>query len=189
MKIVDDPASARHRGSVARFAIGLYDQGIIKDNARDADPEQKQETLSSGFTDKRGEITRKGWDQINEDTVRIERNALAWMRQKFGTVRDDGHDGHDDLVGSFWFDPHNPEQADLIELAADTGRQERIDMVDTSFGDLGRTAFYGISDFGASVLGGAITFFDVKPEDMEIIEETLEQYAHFHDARQERDES
>jgi hypothetical protein len=39
------------------------------------------------------------------------------------------------------------------------------------------------------VLGGAITFFDVKPEDMEIIEETLEQYAHFHDARQERDES
>ena len=166
------------REAEAGFAIGFYGEDIIESNSeerfKDTTASEKRDMLSSGFVDKRGRVTPKGWDQINEDMVKIERNSVAWMRKKFGAVRDDGHDSYSDLVGNFWFDPSNPDQADLVELAANTGRQERIDMVDTSFGDLGRTAFDGISDFGASVLGGQITFFDVKPEDMEIIEETLE---------------
>ena len=48
-------------------------------------------------------------------------------------------------------------------------------MTDSSYGDLASTAFDGISDFGASVIGGGITFFDVKPDDMEAVEQTLEQ--------------
>jgi len=104
--------------------------------------------------------------------VRLERNALAWMRATFNSVRDDGHDGHDYLVGSFWFDPTDPNQAYLVDLASPGN--ERIDMNDASYGDLANTVFNEVSSFGASVLGGQINFFDVKPEDMEIIEETLE---------------
>src|SRR5208337_1110115 len=78
---------------------------------------------------------------------------------------------HDDLVGTFWFDPRNPDQAWLIQLATNN---ERVDMVDTSYGDLGDTAFNGVSRFGGLILGGGITFFDVKPEDMEVVEQTLE---------------
>lgn len=120
--------------------------------------------------DSKGDITRKGWDQINEDMDRVEANTLAWLRFTFVAVRDEGHDSYGDLVGMLWFDPNNYEQARLVELASqDGGRGERIDMVDVSYGDLGNTAFNGISDFGASVLGGQVTFYDVKPEDMEAL--------------------
>ncbi len=170
------------READAGFAIGFYPQDIIEENARDKfedtrhNPEFKREALAAGLMDNSGQVTQKGWDLLNNDIARIEKNSMAWLRQKFTSVRDEGHGGHggDELIGTFWFDPSNPEHARLIELAADTGRQERIDMVDLTYGDLANTALNGVSDFGASVLGGQITFFAVKPEDMEAIEQTLE---------------
>jgi len=166
----------------AGFAIGIYEQGIIESNAderfgRSGDPEDRQWAEEEGLFNsdagtREGTITEKGWDLLNDDVAKIEKNAMAWMKHKFLDARDEGHS--DDLVGTFWFDPLNPDQAQLVDLAADTGRQERIDMVDPSYGDLADTAFDGVSDFGASVLGGGITFFDVKPEDMAIVEQTLE---------------
>jgi hypothetical protein len=167
----------------AGFAIGTYPQDLIEDNARNKfedveyNPEFREETLKAGFMDDSGEITKTGWDQLNEDVLRIEKNAMRWMKRTFLDARDEGHDDAD-LVGSFWYDPRDPDQAHLVDLAADTGRQERIDMVDTGFGDLGLTALDGVSDFGAHVLGGGITFFDVKPEDMEVIEDTLWRASH-----------
>jgi hypothetical protein len=170
------------READAGFAIGTHDQGVIEDNAREranaryGDPEWHKEMVHLGVMTKDGEITAKGWDLLNRDIDRIERNSLAWLRATFNHVRDDGHSG-DELVGSFWFDPTNLGQAELVELAANTGRQERIDMSDASFGGLANTAFNEVSNFGGSVLGGQIVFFDVKPEDMETIEQTIEQDA------------
>lgn len=163
----------------AGFAIHIDDQGVIEDNARErfgadyGDPEARAEALRDGLVDAEGEITQKGWDLLNADVSKLERNALSWLRQKFQHVRDEGHGSTDELIGAVWFDPYNEEHAYLIELASQKGRNERIDMVDASYGDLANTAFNGVSDFGASVLGGAIYFFNVEPESAwEIIEET-----------------
>jgi len=132
------------------------------------------------MVDREGEITPKGWDQLNDDVDRLENNSLAWLRRKFKGVRDEGHGQYDDLIGTLWFDPTNLEQANLIDLAADTGANERIDMVDSSYGDLADTAFDGVSWFGSFVLGGHVTFFDVKPEDMEIVQETMDRWRRTH---------
>jgi hypothetical protein len=131
--------------------------------------------MRDGLIDGDGGITRKGWDLLNADSLKLERNSLAWLRRKFQGVRDEGHDSYDDLVGSLWFDPQAPEQAYLIDLASSEGRGERADMSDASYSDLPYVAFDGVSDFGSSVLGGAINFFNVEPESAwEEIEATLE---------------
>jgi hypothetical protein len=164
------------REAEAAFSVGFHPDDVVEANAEDsyAEDPARATALRAGFIDEQGAITRKGWDQLSDDVMRIERNAMAWMRKKFLHVRDEGHGSFDDLVGTFWFDPTDPEQAALVELAAQEGRQERIDMQDASYGDFAHTAMDGVSDFGWSVLGGAIYFDHVEPEDMEIIERTLE---------------
>ena len=165
------------READAGFAVDVYPQELVEENAHDRfneDPEFRKKATKAGLLEIRsGDITLAGWAKLNADIRQIEGNALAWLHEKFTNVRDEGHGTHGDLIGTFWFDPTDPEQAHLVELAADTGRQERVDMVDASYGDLAKTAFDGVSDFGASVLGGGVTFFDVKPEDMEAVEETI----------------
>jgi hypothetical protein len=168
------------READAGFAISVNDQRDIEDNAhstfgpKHGEQEDRDRAMKAGVVDSEGRITQKGWDQLGNDITRIERNSMAWMRKTFVSARDEGHDKYSDLTGSFWFDPANHEQARLVELAADTGRQERIDMQDSSYGDLANAAFTGVSDFGSSVLGGSITFFDVKPEDMDALVATLD---------------
>jgi len=161
----------------AGFAIGTYDQRSVEDNALEkygpkwGEKEDRDEAMRDGLVDAEGQITQKGWDVLSDDLDLLEVNSMAWMRKTFVNAREEGHDKHDDLVGTFWFDPRNTDQAWLIQLATNN---ERVDMVDTSYGDLGDTAFNGVSRFGGLILGGGITFFDVKPEDMEVVEQTLE---------------
>ena len=147
----------------AGFAVGIYSQAIIEENARDKVHEFGQRGVSK-FVTKQGAITDAGWEQLNRDIRSIERNALRWLRKTFVDARDEGHGSDDDLIGTVWYDPNNADQMELLELASDAGRSERVDMVDASFGDFAETAFDGVSDFGASVLGGAIVFFDVDEE-------------------------
>jgi hypothetical protein len=170
------------REAQAGFAIGTYDQGLIEDNARDradsryGDPEWRDEMVHLGVLTRDGTITDKGWALLNRDMEHLEGNALAWMHATFNSAQDHGHGGHggEELVGNFWFDPTNYDQAWLVELASDSpGRSERIDMTDASFGDLANTAFNEVSAFGSAVLGGQINFFDVQPEDWETIEDTV----------------
>lgn len=145
------------------FAISIYDQSMIEENAAERVREEGTEGFGRLVT-KKGEITNAGWDQLNKDVSQLERNSLNWLKKKFGGARDDGHDS-DDLVGSVWYDPENTEQMELLELASPSpGRSERIDMQDASFGDLSHTVWEGVSDFGEAVLGGAITFFDCDEE-------------------------
>jgi hypothetical protein len=167
-----------NKESSAGFAIGTSDELLIKENALErfgpkwGEPEDRERAVQGGWVDAEGEITTKGWDLLNDDINRIEKNSVSWLDKKFHGARSEGH-GDYELVGTFWFDPHNPEQANLVYLAANNGAQERIDMVDWSYGDF-TTAFDGVSWFGGLVLDGSITFFDVHTEDMEIIEATLE---------------
>lgn len=174
------------REASAGFAIETYDQRTIEENAREkfgpeyGEPADRDEALQLDVVDPEGAITQRGWDQINDDVERLERNTLAWLRRKFPNgIRDEGHGGHDgnELIGTVWFDPTDLEQADLIDLAADAGgSQERIDMVDASYGGLADTAFDGVSWFGGFVLGGQVTFFSVEPQDMEVVQETMERW-------------
>jgi hypothetical protein len=162
------------REASAGFAITVYGQRTLEDFARDTfgpngDAADREEATRAGLVDANGEITQRGWDQLSDDIGKIEDNSLAWMRQKFLGASDQGHDGYDDLVGNVRFDPTNVDQAALIDL----GTKERIDMVDTSFGDLGDSALNGVSSFGGRILGGHVTFFDVQPEDMEVVQQTL----------------
>lgn len=171
------------REAEAGFAVGFDPADVIEENARDrahrtyGDPEWFKLVKKDVLVDAEGEITTKGWELLNEDMSKIERNALSWLKKTFENVRDEGHGGHsgEELIGTFWFDPTDPHQAYLVELATDEGgRSERIDMVDLSYGDFAQTAFDGVSRFGGSVLGGSITFFDVKPEDMEVVQDTVQ---------------
>lgn len=151
------------------FAISTYDQDLIEENARDkfssryGDPEARAEFLDAGLIKNDGTPTTAGWHELTEDISRLEINALKWLRRNFQSVRDEGHGNRDELIGTFWYDPDNANQVELIEI----GIEERIDMVDCSYGDLCDTAFDGVSDFGGFVLGGEIHFFDVEGIDEE----------------------
>lgn len=177
------PTTKSGHEAAAGFAIAVYDEDLVQENARDRYGPQgsdlhtvlsRWEAIESGLVDRQGTITPKGWDLLNRDVGKIERNSLSWLSRKFKGVRDEGHGSFDELIGTVWFNPQNPEQAYLIDLAAEAGQGERIDMSDASYGDLADSVFDGVSDFGGSVLGGAITFFNVEPESWAEIEATLE---------------
>lgn len=162
----------------AGFEVSIEHQDVIADNVRDrfSDPSpERDDAIREDLIDANAEITEHGWEQLNEDILRLETNATRWLRETFNGVRVDGHDSTDTLVGSIWFNPYDTKQAELIELASPSpGRSERIDMVDRSYGDLADTVFKGVSDFGQSVLGGQITFFGVPPEAWAVIEGAVE---------------
>ena len=163
--------------ATAGFVVFTYHEDIIKDNARDrfgpvhGDAVERAKRMRAHLVDAQGEITDRGWEQLNKDISTLERNALAWLRKTFGHASDQGHDSHGDLIGSLSFDPHSPEQAYNIVI----GKNERVDFSDTSYGNLARSgAWKGVSTFGQDVLGGHITFFDIEPPvAFEIAEETV----------------
>lgn len=157
------------------FAIGTYTQDIVESNAKDhlgpkyGDPHDRAEAMSAGMVDADGDITPKGWDQLNEDILQLERNSVAWLRKTFESARDEGH-GDDELIGTFWYDPKKLKQAEMLLM----GINERIDMSDSSYGDLAETVWKGVSPFGQDVLGGAISFMDIPQDALDEADETAE---------------
>lgn len=145
------------------FAIGTYDERMIEEDARAFVEEHELPREFEKFLNANGTITPAGWEQINKDVSKIERNAVAWLRKTFVSARDDGHTGNE-LVGSVWYDPSNKDQMELLELASPSpGRGERIDFQDRSFGNFS-SSMDGVSRFGQTVIGGCIVFFDVDEE-------------------------
>lgn len=136
------------------FAIGV-DDNLIEDNLADSNSNEKELLVDKGLINHDGVITKKGWDVLRKDVLRLENNSVKWLKKHFNAVRDEGHDSHNDLIGSVFYDPNNTKQVDLVEL----GMDERIDMLDASYGDLANSVWDGVSDFGGMVLGGAINFY------------------------------
>jgi hypothetical protein len=150
---------ARHSGG---FAISTYIQDLVEANAADS-AHRSGQARRDGLVTGTGGITQKGWRVLNKDVQKLELNSMEWLRKIFENARDEGHSGDDKaLVGTFWFDTSNKNQVDLIEL----GINEHIDINDVSYGDFWK----GVSDFGRSVLGGAINFFDIDADVMKEIE-------------------
>lgn len=149
------------------FAVQTYDQSLIEENARDKFTSRGEYAadrpilLADKLIRGDGQITDRGWEQLNKDVQRLEINALRWLQKRFINARDEGHDKHDDLIGTLWFDPDDADQMELIEL----GEIERIDMTDGSFGNLVDDVWMGVSDFGVCVLGGSISFYDIEREE------------------------
>lgn len=146
------------------FAISTYDERQIESNAEErfspryGDADDRAKALKAKLIDSKGKITAHGWEVLNKDVLLLEHNSMAWLKKTFVSARDEGHDSHGDLAGTFFFDPSNENQVRLVEM----GENERIDMTDGSYGDLSHTVFKGVSSFGEALLGGRITFYDVK---------------------------
>jgi len=147
----------------AYFAISTYTQDVVEANAEDTfgprgEPDGRRTAMADGLVDEAGAITPQGWEVLNQDVMKLERNSLAWLRKKFVFARDDGHDSRGDLlVGTVWYDAGSRAQRELIDL----GESERVDMNDPTYGDLSRTVWDDPADvswFGELVLGGGINF-------------------------------
>ena len=166
----------------AGFAIHTDHEDVTKDNARErfgtnyGDAKDRAKRMKEGLVDAEGEITRRGWDQLQKDIRTLENNALAWLRKTFSGVRDEGHDAYGDVIGGLSFDPLAVDQARNIYYGAREGRQERIDFNDSGHGDFAGSAgaWKGVSTFGQELLGGHITFFDVDKNALDIAEETAD---------------
>lgn len=147
------------------FSIGTYDQSLIEENMDGLGSENARSHLvKQGLITEANKLTEAGYEHLNNDIVRLERNALDWLKKTFNSVRDEGHN-HDDLVGTFWWDPTNKNQLEEIAI----GLSERVDMSDASYGTLSRDAWKGVSSFGQLVLGGAINFFDIDSDEIDTL--------------------
>ncbi len=144
----------------AGFAIETWDEDLIEAAAEEATSGKGVPAQFKRFVRKDGTITEAGWEQLNKDVVRLEINALNWLKQNFQSARDEGHNSYGELAGTVWFKPSSRKQLDILEM----GQNERIDMVDSSYGDLSKTVWKGVSDFGQNVLGGAIHIYDVEED-------------------------
>ena len=149
-----------HDEQSAGFAVRTYTQRQITDNAREkygssyGDPQERMEMVRGGFVNEQGAITVRGWKTLNEDIRHIERNAVGWLKKNFLSARDEGH-GDDELVGTVWYRPTDKKQTSML---MDGVEGERLDL--EGYKDLWRDAWAGVSEFGQSVLGGEIVFFD-----------------------------
>jgi len=159
------------------FCIHIDHEGVIKDNAHErfstsyGDPDERAKFIKLGFIkdDDDGTISGEGWDQLVMDIYELEGNSLAWLAKTFSYAKDDGHDSLGDLVGRFWWSPTNRSQLETLEI----GLRERIDMSDSGYGDLANSVWKGVSDFGQSVLGGAINFEKVDSDEVDDLLDAL----------------
>lgn len=99
---------------------------------------------------------------MTDDSLRLERNCLAWLRKTFDNALDEGHGGHDgeELIGTFWFDPTDTEQMEWIHQ----GTFESIRMLEHLPYAEAEKLLTGLSKFGYGLLDAEIQFFDVPQE-------------------------
>jgi len=141
------------------FDLHFDHEDVIEANADErfglkyGDAADRLRGQKDGWLNAAGELTPEGWDQLVQDELIIENNAMRWMRKNFLYARDDGH-SNDDLVGEVWFNLNNPKQVSIISV----GIYERIDLSDNSYSDFPDQSWNGVSWLGLNVLGGAINF-------------------------------
>lgn len=149
----------RQRKMRAGFAIGTYDQRMLEDAVLEvfgpnAEPDERKEALKQGLISRAGEITERGWESLSEDIMTVERNALAWLRRHFKSVRDEGHTTNDDLVGSVWYDSTDKVSAKLVHEFHQPETMQLTDITELCDG----TGLFGV------VIGGWLEFYDVSPD-------------------------
>lgn len=132
------------------FSIVTGRESDVEDRAQDKfgprgeEPEDRRAFLKKGLIDKRGGITREGWDTLSDDIDRVERNAIAWLSASLNNASDEGHDD-ERRVGGFTFDAGDSKQMDIVNLGVDTG-------INSSDPDLDSHAWQGVSQFGIAIL-------------------------------------
>jgi hypothetical protein len=147
----------------AGFAIATWAESTIEEDSRErfgpdyGDPDERVRLLDERMIEDDGTPTRKGWEALNNDLMRLERNVVRWLGKAFESARDEGH-SDDELIGSIRYDPDSSYQRELISSA----RYEAVDINDVGRGDLADDAWTGVSDFGLAVLGADLVFFDVE---------------------------
>jgi hypothetical protein len=153
----------------ANFDIYIDDTRVIEDNARErfgprwSEPDARKEALNADWVDVEGEITEHGWGLLRGDIDKLELNALAWLKERFFSVRDEGHGYADELLGSLRFDVWDSDQASEIQWGL-----ERIDFYNID------GVYNGISRFGQWVLDGQI-YFRIEKDVEEVLERSLEE--------------
>lgn len=137
------------------FAIETYGQDLVEANEKDSFGPQvpyseRSGPMGKGLVVADGEITQKGWKQLNVDLVKVERNTMEWLNKMFQRAEDHGHAADETLVGWLWYDPKDETQAEIVALGA-----EGILLEDLSYGKTHNFAFKGTSRFSI-VLGGRL---------------------------------
>ena len=93
----------------AGFAVSV---NILEDNLKDI--VDFFSFVKEGIIDNSGELTNRGKKVLEGAASDVEKSVLRFYTLVFESVRDDGHDSSEDLIGSLKFDPENSEQLELL---------------------------------------------------------------------------
>lgn len=164
------------------FAVAIGHESLIEDNIRDritdkhyTNDKSVQEALKKKWVTPEGNITDKGWVQLNKDIQKIERNAVAWLSKTFSGASDQGH-GNDDLIGNVQVKHTDKKQMKKFggEFVNKGTYINREGGMNSSFGNRDFMAFMkGTSGLAGLGINVEIEFFDV-PEEAEEMMESIE---------------
>lgn len=146
------------------IAISTSESSVIEDNIFGRAREYGEEWKREGLIDENKDITKKGWDLINDNLPELERNVVQSIEDKFDVrVRTTGHGKRGDLTGSISINPNNQEQVDFV-----TGGEYIDDEFHLRIGqmmpDLTDKFWTGIPAFVANGVDVSLSFFDVPEE-------------------------
>jgi hypothetical protein len=129
------------------FAIRTSDQNYIEEIAREI-----------GVA-----LTPENWDLLNSDMMAMERNCLEMLDKSGIRVREEGHAGDGDLVGTAWANLGTPGW-DIVKRWADSDGQTLncASGVETVFRPVAQILWRNVSDLGKSILDVQISFFDIE---------------------------
>lgn len=128
------------------FAINTSDEKVIEDN----------------FRDRRGrEPNGKEWEQIGKDLMKIESNAVKYLKKVLGNASDEGHNSSGDLLGSFWCDWSNKKGLETVFAHHEESDPNELSSEEDS------ALFNGVSKEGLDGVNVSIYFFAIDPDDLE----------------------
>jgi hypothetical protein len=141
-----------------------YVQDCITEDVEYNREDKDMDTLiNAGLITDSGEVTQLGWDTLNEDSMKIERNVLNYLKETFVFASDEGHDSGGDLIGSLDINVNDSKQLEAID-GEFISENSRIIHSDNFTNEESIKFINGISDFGKMYLEVEIEYFDIPPE-------------------------
>ena len=108
-------------------------------------------------------LTQENWDALNEDMMAMERNCLEILNKSGIRVREEGHDGTGDLVGSAWTNLGTPSW-DIVKRWADSDGQllSCASEIESAMPSARELLWRNVSELGKSLLDAQISFFAIE---------------------------
>lgn len=121
-----------------------------------------EDIIEQNFSERRGrEPNDKEWEQIGKDVMKIESNAVNYLKKVLGNARDEGHDSSGDLLGTFWCDWSNKKGLEMV-----FAHHEESDPNELS-GEEDSALYKGVSKDGLDGVDARLQFFAIDQDDLE----------------------